>query len=166
MKQRLTMILASMFLMVGVALAQTKVNGTVTSQEDGQPVIGASVLVVGTQVGTVTDANGRFSLTCPAGKNTLRITYIGMEPIEVSARPNMKIMLTSDQTALDEVIVVAYGTATKASFTGSAGVMDADKIDVRKVADVTNALVGNVPRPSLTRTATNSVPTSQTLRRL
>lgn len=153
MKQRLTMILASMFLMVGVALAQTKVNGTVTSQEDGQPVIGASVLVVGTQVGTVTDANGRFSLTCPAGKNTLRITYIGMEPIEVSARPNMKIMLTNDQTALDEVIVVAYGTATKASFTGSAGVMDADKIDVRKVADVTNALVGNVAGVTATKTS-------------
>ena len=59
MKQRLTMILASMFLMVGVALAQTKVNGTVTSQEDGQPVIGASVLVVGTQVGTVADLPSR-----------------------------------------------------------------------------------------------------------
>ena len=94
MKQRLTMLLAAMLLMVGTALAQTKVNGTVTSQEDGQPVIGASVLVVGTSVGTVTDANGKFSLTCPAGKNMLRITYVGMEPLEVSARPNMRIMLT------------------------------------------------------------------------
>ena len=144
MKQRLTMLLACFFLTMGVAIAQTKVNGTVTSQDDGQPVIGASVLVVGTQVGTVTDSDGRFSLTVPAGKNTLRITYVGMEPIEVSARPNMRIMLTSDQHALDEVIVVAYGTATKASFTGAASVMDADKIDVRKVADVTNALAGNV----------------------
>ena len=115
MKQRLTMLLAAMLLMVGTALAQTKVNGTVTSQEDGQPVIGASVLVVGTSVGTVTDANGKFSLTCPAGKNMLRITYVGMEPLEVSARPNMRIMLTNDQTALDEVIVVAYGTQKKAS---------------------------------------------------
>ena len=114
------MFLAALFLMVGTALAQTKVNGTVTSQEDGQPVIGASVLVVGTQVGTVTDVNGRFSLTVPEGKKTLRITYVGMEPIEVSARPNMRIMLTSDQTALDEVIVVAYGTQKKSSFTGSA----------------------------------------------
>ena len=114
------MFLAALFLMVGTALAQTKVNGTVTSQEDGQPVIGASVLVVGTQVGTVTDADGRFSLTVPAGKSTLRITYVGMEPIEITARPNMRIMLTSDQKSLDEVIVVAYGTAKKSSFTGSA----------------------------------------------
>ena len=145
MKQRLTMILASMFLMVGVALAQTKVNGTVTSQEDGQPVIGASVLVVGTQVGTVTDANGKFSLTCPEGKNTLRITYIGMEPIEVSARPNMRIMLTSDQTALDEVIVVAYGTQKKSSFTGSASMVGAAELDKHVTTNVANALAGSVP---------------------
>ena len=150
MKQRLTMILASMFLMVGVALAQTKVNGTVTSQEDGQPVIGASVLVVGTQVGTVTDANGKFSLTCPEGKNTLRITYIGMEPIEVSARPNMRIVLTSDQTALDEVIVVAYGTAKKSSFTGSAESVGGEKIELRPITNVAKGLEGQVSGVQMT----------------
>ena len=115
--------LACLFLSMGMALAQMKVNGTVVSQEDNEPVIGASVLVAGTTTGTVTDSNGKFSLTVPAGKNTLRITYVGMEPIEVSARPNMRIVLTSDQKALDEVIVVAYGTAKKASFTGSAASM-------------------------------------------
>jgi TonB-linked SusC/RagA family outer membrane protein len=150
MKQRLTMILVSLFLMVGVALAQTKVNGTVTSQEDGQPVIGASVLVVGTQVGTVTDANGKFSLTCPAGKNTLRITYIGMEPIEVSARPNMRIVLTSDQTALDEVIVVAYGTAKKSSFTGSAESVGGEKIELRPITNVAKGLEGQVSGVQMT----------------
>ena len=145
MKQRLTMLLASLFLMVGVALAQTKVNGTVTSQEDGEPVIGASVFVVGTQVGTVTDANGKFSLTCPVGKNTLRITYIGMEPIEVSARPNMRIVLTSDSKALDEVIVVAYGTQKKSSFTGSASMVGAAELDQHVTTNVANALAGSVP---------------------
>ena len=150
MKQRLTIILASMFLMVGVALAQTKVNGTVTSQEDGQPVIGASVLVVGTQVGTVTDANGKFSLTCPEGKNTLRITYIGMEPIEVSARPNMRIVLTSDQTALDEVLVVAYGTAKKSSFTGSAQSVGGEKIELRPITNVAKGLEGQVSGVQMT----------------
>ena len=144
MKERLTMLLACLFLMVGMAMAQTKVNGTVTSQEDGQPVIGASVLVVGTSVGTVTDANGHFSLTIPAGKKTLRITYVGMEPIEVSARPNMRIMLTSDQKALDEVIVVAYGTAKKSSFTGSAAAIGGEKITSRPVTNVTKALDGQV----------------------
>ena len=99
------------------------------SQDDGQPVVGASVLVVGTQVGTVTNASGQFSLTCPEGKKTLRITYVGMEPIEVSARPNMRILLTSDQKALDEVIVVAYGTAKKSAFTGSATQIKAEAIE-------------------------------------
>ena len=138
------MFLAALFLMVGTAMAQTKVNGTVTSQDDGQPVIGASVLVVGTQVGTVTDADGRFSLTCPAGKNTLRITYVGMEPIEITARPNMRIMLTSDQKALDEVIVVAYGTQKKASFTGAASTLKAENIEKLQVSNLTNAFEGQV----------------------
>ena len=142
MKKRLTMFLAALFLMVGTAMAQTKVNGTVTSQDDGQPVIGASVLVVGTQTGTVTDSNGKFSLTVPAGKTMLRITYVGMEPIEVSARPNMKIMLTSDQKALDEVIVVAYGTQKKSSFTGSASVVNADEIGKVQVTNAVDALKG------------------------
>ena len=145
MKQRLTMLLAAMLLMVGTALAQTRVNGTVTSQEDGQPVIGASILVVGTQVGTVTDANGKFSLTCPAGKNMLRITYVGMEPLEVSARPNMRIVLTSDQTALDEVVVVAYGTQKKSAFTGSAAMVGAAELDKHVTTNVANALAGTVP---------------------
>ena len=103
MKQRLTMLLAAMLLMVGTALAQTKVNGTVVSQEDNQPVIGVSVLVVGTNVGTVTDANGKFSLTVPAGKSQLRFTYVGMETLEVSARPNMRIVLRNGDTNLDEI---------------------------------------------------------------
>jgi len=142
MEKRLMTLMAALFLFVGGALAQTKVNGTVVSQDDGQPVIGASVMVVGTQVGTTTNANGQFSLTCPAGKNTLRITYVGMEPIEVSARPSMRILLTSDQTALDEVIVVAYGTQKKSSFTGSASVLSSDEIGKVQVTNAVDALKG------------------------
>ena len=142
--------IAAFFLMIGTALAQTKVNGTVISQEDNEPVIGASVLVVGTNTGTVTDASGKFSLTVPAGKSTLRITYVGMEPIEVSARPNMRIVLTSDQKALDEVIVVAFGTAKKSAFTGSAKVVGSEDIALSQVTSVTNALAGAVPGVQLT----------------
>lgn len=144
MEKKLMMFIAAFFLMIGNALAQTKVNGTVISQEDNEPVIGASVLVVGTNTGTVTDANGQFSLTVPAGKSTLRITYVGMEPIEVSARPNMRILLTSDQKALDEVIVVAYGTQKKASFTGAASTIKADKIEKLQVSNLSNAFEGQV----------------------
>ena len=145
MKKRLTMFMAMFLLVVGAAFSQTKVNGTVVSQEDGGPVIGASVLVVGTQIGTVTNAEGKFSLTVPAGKSTLRITYVGMEPIEVSARANMRIVLTSDSKALDEVIVVAYGTQKKSSFTGSAAMLGSAELDKHVTTNVANALAGSVP---------------------
>ena len=107
MEKRLMTMLVGLFLLVGGVLAQTKVSGTVVSQDDGQPVIGASVLVVGTNVGTLTNGNGQFSLTLPEGKKTLRVTYVGMEPLETSARANMRIVMKSNQKALDEVVVVA-----------------------------------------------------------
>ena len=89
MKKRLTMILASLLFVVTGAFAQMQVSGTVISQDDNQPVAGATVQVVGaSNVGTVTDLNGKFSLTVPAGRKNLRISYVGMEPIEVSARSN------------------------------------------------------------------------------
>jgi len=163
MEKRLMTLLTMFLLCVGAAFSQTKVNGTVVSQDDGQPVIGASVYIVGTNTGTVTDANGRFSLTCPAGKQTLRISCIGMEPIEVSARPNMRIMLTSDTKALDEVIVVAYGTAKKSQFTGAATAIDASKIETRQVSNVSKALAGNIA--GVTATSSTGQPgTSATIR--
>ena len=117
MEKRIKTLLACLFLCVGMAVAQTQVKGTVVSDEDGQPVIGATVKVVGTNVGVITDTDGKFSITCPKGKATLSISYVGMEPVEVSARTNMRIVLKSDSKNLDEVIVVAYGTAKKSAFT-------------------------------------------------
>ena len=150
MEKRLMTLLAVLFLFVGGALAQMKVNGTVMSQDDGEPIIGASVVVLGTNVGTVTNSSGQFSLTCPAGKTTLRITYIGMEPLELQARPNMRILLTNDQTALDEVIVVAYGTTKKSSFTGSAESVNGEKLELRPITNVAKGLEGQVSGVQMT----------------
>ena len=136
--------MAGMLLSGGAAFAQTQVKGVVVSDEDGQPVIGATVRVVGTNVGAVTDMNGNFNITCPQGKNTLNIAYVGMEPIEVSARSNMRIVLKNNSENLDEIVVVAYGTSKKGTFTGSAGVMKADKLELRQVSEVSNALAGAV----------------------
>ena len=144
MKKKLTMLMAGMLLSGGAAFAQTQVKGVVVSDEDGQPVIGATVRVVGTNVGAVTDINGNFNITCPQGKNTLNIAYVGMEPIEVSARSNMRTVLKNNSENLDEIVVVAYGTSKKGTFTGSAGVMKADKLELRQVSEVSNALAGAV----------------------
>ncbi len=118
MKERLMMFMACLFLSIGVALAQTKVSGTVTSSEDGAPVVGATVKVAGTNTGTVTDVNGNFSVNAPAGAK-LEISYVGMISKSVKASKNMKIVLDADDKSLDEVIVVGYGSIRREAKTGS-----------------------------------------------
>ena len=142
MEKRIKMLFATLFLCVGMAVAQTQVTGTVVSDEDGEPVIGATVKVVGTNVGTVTDTQGKFSISCPNGKKMLSISYVGMEPIQVSARNNMRIILKNDQKALDEIIVIAYGTQKKSAFTGSAAVVGSDEIGKVQVTNAVDALKG------------------------
>ncbi len=112
------MFMACLFLSIGVALAQTKVSGTVTSSEDGAPVVGATVKVAGTNTGTVTDVNGNFSVNAPAGAK-LEISYVGMISKSVKASKNMKIVLDADDKSLDEVIVVGYGSIRREAKTGS-----------------------------------------------
>ena len=140
------LLMTCLFIGIGLVNAQvSKVTGTVTSYEDGLPVVGASVLVKGTQVGTVTDIDGKFTITnVPSSAGTLVISFIGMKTQEVTIKPVVNVSLHSDTEVLDEVMVVAYGTARKESFTGSAEVIKADKIEKRPVANVTKALDGMV----------------------
>ena len=145
MEKRLTLFFVSLFLFVGSALAQTKVSGTVLSQEDGQPIIGAAVKVDGTSTGMLTDVNGRFNLTLPEGSKTLTISYLGYEPKTVTAKNGMRVFLKSDAAALDEVIVVAYGTQKKSAFTGSAAQVDSKAIEAHVSSNVANALAGAAP---------------------
>ena len=145
MKKRLTMILACLFLSLGMALAQTAVTGTVVSQEDGQPIIGATVRVVGASAGAVTDADGKFSISMPAGHNKLKVTYVGMVDQDVTVKGNsVRVVLVPDQTNLDEVMVVAYGTAKKSAFTGSAAVVKSDDIAKISSSNAMSALSGKV----------------------
>ena len=145
MKERLTMFMVSLLLCVGSALAQTKVSGTVLSQEDGQPIIGAAVKVVGTSTGMLTDVNGRFNIALPAGKNQLEVTYLGFEGQTVTAKNGMRVFLKSDAKMVDEVVVVAFGQQKKSAFTGSATMVGSEKLDQHVTTNVANALVGSVP---------------------
>lgn len=142
MVKRLTMLLAGLFITIGVALAQSQVSGTVTD-ENGEPIVGAAIRVVGTKTGTVTDGNGRFVLSAPANSQ-LEITYIGMLPKKVKAGQNVKVVLSTNNTQLDEVMVVAYGTQKKSAFTGSAAVVKSEDLAKHITTNVTDALVGTV----------------------
>lgn len=140
MKKRLMMFLSLFFLGIGIISAQTQVRGTVVD-DAGEPVIGATIQVKGTSNGTVTDFDGNFTLSAPAG-GTLVVSYVGYVTQEVAVNANVRIVMRTDTQLLEEVMVVAYGTAKKESFTGSAQVISSDKIEKRMVANVTKALDG------------------------
>lgn len=122
------------------------VTGVVVSEENGEPIIGATVLVKGSTIGTITDMNGEFSITNILGSaNTLQISFVGMEKQEVPIKQGpLKVMLKSDSEVLDEVIVVAYGTAKKSAFTGSATVISSEKLTQRTTTNVVQSLQGQV----------------------
>ena len=159
------LLLACLFVGIGLATAQTQtVTGVVISEEDGQPVIGASVLVKDTQLGTITGIDGDFKLTnVPSSAKTIVISYIGMQTVEVAIKENIKVYMKSDSEMLDEVMVVAYGTAKKSAFTGSASVVKGEELEKRQVSNLTNALSGSVS--GVQTTSSNGQPgTSATVR--
>lgn len=144
MKRDFFLIFVYFFIGIGWVCAQTRdVSGTVFSAEDGEPIIGASVLIEGTTSGTVTDIDGKFYLKTAEGAK-LQISFIGMKTVTLLAKPNMVVKLESDTEVLDEVMVVAYGTAKKSAFTGSAKVMKSEDIGKLQVTNAAEALTGKV----------------------
>ena len=144
MKRKLMLLMTCLFIGIGLVNAQiSKVIGTVISEEDGLPVVGASVLVKGTTTGTVTDMDGKFVLeNIPSSAKTLMISFIGMKTVEVGVAPQLTVYLKTDSETLDEVMVVAYGSAKKSSFTGSAANIDSKKLELRPITNVTKGLEG------------------------
>lgn len=145
MKKRVTLFLSCLFISIGLIFAQTTVpsNGTVVD-ETGEPLIGVSVAVKGTTTGTITDIDGNFTLNVPSNSSVLVFSLVGMSPEEHKASTNMRITMQQDSQILDEVMVVAYGTAKRSSFTGSASIVKADDIVKRQTSNVVNALNGRV----------------------
>jgi len=130
---------------IGLVTAQTtRITGTVISADDGEPIIGASVIVKGTTVGTVTDFDGKFELNVPSSARTLVVSYVGMESQEVNVQPNVRIILQSSSLALDEVVVTGYGVTRKVAFTGAAQMVDGNVITKSTDANPIRSLQGSV----------------------
>ena len=142
MRKRLNLILACLFMSIGLAMAQNTVSGVVISSDDGEPIIGATIKVKGTQIATVTDVEGRFSLNTPTAKPTLEVSYVGMRTETLKGGHNMKILLTSDSQALGEVVVTGMQKMDKRLFTGATTKVDADKAKLDGVADISRSLEG------------------------
>ena len=147
MKRKLMLLMTCLMIGIGLVNAQvSKVTGNVTSEEDGLPVVGASVLVKGTTVGTVTDIDGNFTISgVPASAKTLVVSFIGMQSQEVKVKPVVKVVLKSDAEVLDEVVVTGYGVQRKASFTGAASIVGEEAIAKKNDANFVKVLEGSVP---------------------
>ena len=133
------------FFVSAVAHAQEmKVSGMVTSAEDGQPVIGATVTVKGnTAIGTVTDIDGNFQLMVPAGTDKIVVSYVGMKSQELTpSTRSMNIELQSDTEVLDEVVVTGMQRQDKRLFTGATTQVDADKALIGGMTDISRSLEG------------------------
>ncbi|MGH6551834.1 SusC/RagA family TonB-linked outer membrane protein [Bacteroides hominis] len=121
-----------------------KASGIVTD-EAGEPLVGVSVLVKGTTLGSITDLKGRFSLDVPEG-STFEISYIGYKTQIVKAeRTPMNIVLKEDTQKLDEVVVVGFGTQKKVNLTGAVSAVTGDDISKRPVANAAILLQGQIP---------------------
>ena len=132
-------------LTVAVSAQNMRVSGSVKDSSTGEGIPFASVVVKGTMIGTSTDVNGNYQLNAPAN-GTLEFTAVGYVLVDeaVGGRAVINISLDPDSESLDESIVVAYGTAKKSSFTGSAGTVKSESIQKRTVANVTKAIEGLV----------------------
>ncbi|MDD4970053.1 MAG: SusC/RagA family TonB-linked outer membrane protein [Paludibacter sp.] len=145
--RKLTFLLACLILVgVGLVNAQTKsISGNVFSADDGQPVIGATVMVKGTTLGTITDVDGKFKINVPGTAKSLLISYVGMKTVEVEARNGMTIKLESDARQIDEVVVTAVGIKRSQKALGySATQVSAADITATGNRSALNALQGKV----------------------
>ena len=138
--------------MASVEQAQTiKVSGQVVDQ-DGEPLIGATVRVKGSQTGSVTDIGGNFQLDAPANA-TLVVSYVGYKDSEIAVNGRAiieKIQLESDSQVLDQVVVVGYGTQKKADLTGSVSIVNADELKRVSHSNVSSMLEGKVAGVQIT----------------
>ena len=146
--KRLTFLLFCLLIGIGLAHAQTtNVTGTVISTEDNEPVIGASIVVKGTTIGTVTDMDGAFTLSVPSSAKTLVISFVGMKTQElpVVADKPMRVVLESASEQMDEVVVTGVQTIEKGRATGSFALINQEDMKAVYSMSLSEKLEGQVP---------------------
>ena len=130
-------------------LAQVQVSGTVTDNVLGEPIIGASVVEVGTTNGTITDLDGNFTLQVKSGAQ-LQFSFVGYVTQVLAAAPNMNVVLAEDNELLEEVVVTGYTTQRKADLTGSVAVVQTKGLKTSSDTDPMRALQGKVAGMTIT----------------
>ena len=142
--RKVGIVLASLFLYVGTAIAQTNITGTVFSADDNEPLPGVNIQVEGTQKKAITDINGKFTLTDVKANVNLIVSMVGMRKVKVKAKDGMRIAMESEDTQVQEVVVTGVQQMDKRLFTGAATTVKADDIKLSGMADVSRSLEGRV----------------------
>lgn len=154
---RFVVAMLCVFTSIGIASAQEPgtVSGTVTSASDGEPLIGASVLVKGTTIGTDTDIDGKFTVKAKKG-DVLQFRYVGYEPSEVKVGDSnvINVMLQENENNLDEVVVVGYGTQKRKLVTGSTFQVSGDQIAQMNTSNALTAMQTTAPGVQITQAST------------
>ncbi len=147
MKRILLVMMFSTMLGTLVWAQSRQVQGTVVSAEDNQPLPGVNILVQGTTKGAVTDANGSFSIELTGSENTLVFSFIGYksQTVEVGSQTQVSIILEPDAMALEEIVVVGYGTMQEKDLTSSVVTIKSDEIIKTPTSQAMQALQGKVP---------------------
>ena len=146
MGKKLLICAAGILLSMGFANAQNNVQGHVVYAEDGSPVVGASVMVEGTSIGTYADFDGNFILNnVPQTAKYVVVGFMGMKDVRMEMAPNMEITLFPDENTLEETVVVAYGKQSRKSITGSISQISDEKLSQRIGTSATGALEGSAP---------------------
>ena len=136
-----------------------RISGIIT-ETNGSPILGASVLIKGTSIGTISDLDGKYSINVPDNKSILVFSYIGYEKQELkTGKQILNVVLTETAKAMDEVVVVGYGTQKKVNLTGAVSSVSMKELEGKPVVNIVEALEGTTP--GLTIQQTNSQPGSR-----
>ena len=126
-----------------VAQSQKMVTGTVVSAEDNKPLPGATIIVNGTNIGVISDLNGNFKISVPDNASTLKISFLGYKTEEVAiSSENIRISLVLDETILDEVVVVGYGSVKKSDVVGSVTSVTVEEATAQPTTNISEMLRG------------------------
>ncbi|HCY42509.1 MAG TPA: SusC/RagA family TonB-linked outer membrane protein [Prolixibacteraceae bacterium] len=143
--KRIALLLAFFAIGMNILWAQTRdITGSVTSADDGGSMPGVSISVKGTSMGTITDMNGKYSIKIPTDTKTLVFSFVGMttQEITIGNQTTINVQLKSEDVTVDEVVIVAYGTAKKESLTGAISTVNSKSIESRPVSSVSGVLEG------------------------
>ena len=145
MRKLFFILMAVLTCTLGIHAQTNTFSGKVLDASTNEPLIGVTVAPIGGGQGTATDIDGKFTIRVPQNVTKARFTYVGYNPATVDLRKEMTVYLQSTDVQLDEMVVVAYGTASKESLTGSVAVVNEKEIEKRPVSSVTQALEGMSP---------------------